>query len=394
MEKKMLVIGIIMDSAGTERSFLSFAQKLDYEKYDVELLLASREGAFLHLVPPQIKITEMGELGEIFKINRNNSFSVIAKLFLRKNPFFAFSLLPDMLKMRKGGLERTYAANRIWLKLMAKMPMHEGEYDVALAYWGDHTMFYMLDKVRAKKKISWLHFDYDEPPREDAVYLPYFKKCDKIITVSKEIEHSLAAKFPELGEKIETIENFINEKEIIEKSKEPCDFRDDFCGTAILSVGRLCEQKGFDLAIFAVARLFHEGENVRYYIIGEGSEEYKQKLSDIVRENGAEKCVRFLPRTDNPYKFMARCDVYLQPSRHEGKPIAVEEAKTLRLPMCVTNYKSASEQLDGGKLGVICEISEEGIYNGVKTILHDEEKREEFKAALGRVEKEEITIEF
>ncbi|MBO5024504.1 MAG: glycosyltransferase [Clostridia bacterium] len=394
MKKKMLIIGIIMNSAGTERSFLSFAQRLDYEKYDVELLLASKEGAFLHLVPEEIKVSEMGELSEIFKINKNNSFSVISKLFLRKNPFFAFKLLPDTIKMRKGGVERAYAANRIWLKLMDKMPVHTGEYDVALAYWGDHTMFYMVDKVNAKKKISWLHFDYDEPPREDAVYLPYLKKCDKIITVSKEIEHSLAAKFPELGGKIETIENFVNEKEIIEKSQEECDFRDDFDGIAILSVGRLCEQKGFDLAIPAVAKLFREGENVRYYIIGEGSEEYKQKLLDIVRESGAENCVHFLPRTDNPYKFMARCDVYLQPSRHEGKPIAVEEAKILCLPMCVTNYKSASEQLGAGNLGVICEISEEGIYNGVKTILHDEDKREGFKAALGKVEKEEITIEF
>ncbi len=368
MKKKMLVIGIIMDSAGTERSFISFAQRLDYEKYDVELLLACREGAFLNLVPEQIKICDMGKLGEIFKINKNNSFSVISKLFLRKNPFFALKLLPDMIRMRKGGLERAYAANRIWLKLMDKMPVHGGEYDVALAYWGDHTMFYMIDKVNAKKKISWLHFDYDEPPREDAVYLPYFKKCDKIITVSKEIERSLGVRFPDLSDKIETIENFVNEKEIIEKSKEPCDYRDDFDGIAVLSVGRLCEQKGFDLAIPAVAKLFREGEKVRYYIIGDGSEEYKGKLSDVVRENGAEECVRFLPRTENPYKFMARCDVYLQPSRHEGKPIVVEEAKVLGLPICVTNYKSAREQLENVKKSVICEANNEGIYEGLKEI--------------------------
>jgi len=368
MKKRILVIGIIMDSAGTERSFLSFAQKLDYEKYDVELLLASKEGAFLHLIPEEIKITEMGELAEIFKINKNNSFSVISKLFLKKNPFFAFKLLPDMIRMRKGGAERAYAANRIWLKLMDKMPVHTGEYDVALAYWGDHTMFYMIDKVNAKKKISWLHFDYDEPPREDAVYLPYFKKCDKIITVSKEIERSLSAKFPELEGKIETIENFVNKREIIERSQEECNYRDDFDGIAVLSVGRLCEQKGFDLAIPAVAKLFREGKNVRYYIIGEGSEEYKQKLSDIVSEIGAEKCVHFLPRTDNPYKFMARCDVYLQPSRHEGKPIVVEEAKILGLPVCVTNYKSAREQLEKVDKGIVCEANSEGIYNGLKEI--------------------------
>lgn len=369
MKKKMLIIGITMNSAGTERSFLSFAQKLDYEKYDVELLLAAKEGNFLDMVPHEIKITDMGKMGEVFKITGKNCFEVITRLFLRKDPFVAFQLLPDILKMRKGGRERDYAADRIWLKLMKKMPKHEGKYDVALAYWGDHTMFYMIDKVEAEKKISWLHFDYDEPPREDAVYLPYFKKCDKIITVSKEIEMSVLSRFDELKGKTETIENFINEKEIAEKAKEPCDYRDDLDGTAILSVGRLCEQKGFDLAIPAIARLYHEGKKLRYYIIGEGTEEYKKFLADIVKENDAEDCVRFLPATKNPYKFMARCDVYLQPSRHEGKPIAVEEAKFLGLPICVTNYKTAVEQLFGRDNSIICEINSDGIYWGLKKLI-------------------------
>ncbi len=367
--QKMLIIGIVMNAAGTERSFLSFAEKIDYGKYDVELLLASREGAFLHLIPPQIKVTDMGEYGEIFKITKKNAADVIKRLFLHGNPFFALKLLPDIIKMKKGEPWRTYAANRIWLALMGKMPPHAGEYDVALAYWGDHTMFYMIDKVKAKKKIAWLHFDYDEPPREDAVYLPYFEKCDKIVTVSREIENSLAAKFPRLHGKIETIENFVNACEIREKAKEPCTFRDDFDGVVILSVGRLCEQKGFDLAIPAVSRLYNEGENIRYYIIGEGDEEYMGELRAVIASLGAENCIKLLPRTDNPYKYMARCDVYLQPSRHEGKPITVEEAKILGKPLCVTSYKSAREQLAGIENSVICKISEDGIYKGIKEIL-------------------------
>ena len=280
---------------------------------------------------------------------------------------FALSLLPHIINMKRGEPFRTYAANRIWLALMKKMPMHTGEYDVVLAYWGDRTMFYAVDKICAKKKIAWLHFDYDEPPREDAVYLPYFRKCDKIVTVSKSIENSLAARFPTLHEKIETIENFINEREIREKAKEPCDYRDGFAGKVVLSVGRMCEQKGFDLAIPAVERLFREGENLHYYIIGEGEAAYEAKLRALAAEAGG--CVTLLPRTENPYKYMARCDVYLQPSRHEGKPITVEEAKILGKPLCITNYKSAREQVEGVTNAVVCEISEAGIYEGIKEIL-------------------------
>lgn len=389
MKKRMLIIGIRMNAAGTEKSFLSFSKYIDYEKYDVELLLASKTGEFLKFVPPQIKITTMGKWGWIFDITKDNAVSLITKNVIKKNPFFAFSLVPYIIKMKRGGVSRLYAANRLWVKLMKKMPIREEEYDIALAYWGDHTMFYMVDKVNAKKKISWLHFDYDEPPREDALYLPYFEKNDKIVTVSNEIKNSVIKKFPSLESKTVVIENLIDEDDIKRKAKEETDFVGDFDGIKILSIGRLCEQKGFDLAIPAVARLFREGENVRYYIIGEGSGEYKQKLIDAVRENGAEDYVRFLPRTDNPYKYMARCDIYLQPSRHEGKPISVEEAKVLCLPICVTEYKSAREQLGDGSLGFICEISEEGIYNGLKTLLSDKDKREGYKSALSKIERRE-----
>lgn len=385
----MLIVGIHMNSAGTEKSFLSFSKHIDYEKYDVELLLASKTGDFLKFVPPQIKITDMGKWGWIFDITKDNAVSLITKNVIRKNPFFAFSLLPYAIKMKRGGVSRLYAANRLWVKLMKKMPVREKEYDIALAYWGDHTMFYTVDKVKAKKKISWLHFDYDEPPREDALYLPYFEKSDKIVTVSNEIKNSVIKKFPSLESKTVVIENVIDKDDINRKAEEKTDFCDDFGGVKILSIGRLCEQKGFDLAIPAVARLFCEGENLRYYIIGEGSGEYRQKLLDIARENGAEECVRFLPQTDNPYKYMARCDIYLQPSRHEGKPISVEEAKVLCLPICVTEYKSAREQLGDGRLGYICEISEDGIYNGLKTLLRDKDKREEYRTALSKVEKRE-----
>ena len=389
MKKRMLIIGIRMNAAGTEKSFLSFSKYIDYEKYDVELLLASKTGEFLKFVPPQIKITTMGKWGWIFDITKDNAVSLITKNVIKKNPFFAFSLVPYIIKMKRGGVSRLYAANRLWVKLMKKMPIREEEYDIALAYWGDHTMFYMVDKVNAKKKISWLHFDYDEPPREDALYLPYFEKNDKIVTVSNEIKNSVIKKFPSLESKTVVIENLIDEDDIKRKAKEETDFVGDFDGIKILSIGRLCEQKGFDLAIPAVARLFREGENVRYYIIGEGSGEYKQKLLDTARENGAEDYVRFLPRTDNPYKYMARCDIYLQPSRHEGKPISVEEAKVLCLPICVTEYKSAREQLGDGSLGFICEISEEGIYNGLKTLLSDKDKREGYKSALSKIERRE-----
>ena len=184
MKKRILIIGITMAAAGSEKSFLSFAGAIDYEKYDVDLLLAKKSGDFLPLVPKEIRILEMGRMGELFLLDRRNAKRIILTRYLARNPFRAFGLVPYFLRMK--GAEspeaRSFAANRMWLAMMRKMPDFEGEYDIALAYWGDRTMFYMIDKVTAKKKIAWLHFDYSHPPREDALYLSYFKRCDKVVT--------------------------------------------------------------------------------------------------------------------------------------------------------------------------------------------------------------------
>ncbi len=394
MKQRMLIIGIRMSAAGTEKSFLSFAKHLDFEKYDVELLLAEKSGDFLPYIPKEIKVTEMGEYSKVFSITGANARSVIWNDFVKKDPLMALKLLPYIIKMRKGGTARIYAANRLWVRLMKKMPMHKGEYDIALAYWGDHTMFYMVDKVCARKKISWLHFDYDEPPREDALYLPYFEKCDKVVTVSERIEKTLAEKLPSIKNKIVTFENIIDKNDIRKKALEHTDFCEGFDGVKIMSVGRLCEQKGFDLAIPSVARLIREGVKLRYYIIGTGEKEYKEYLLNIARESGAQEHIVFLPPTDNPYKFMARCDVYLQPSRHEGKPITVEEAKALAMPICATSYKSANEQLAHGALGEVCEISSDGIYKGLSNIIFDKFRAEKLKKALSDSEKRVQTPDF
>ena len=372
MKQKMLIIGITMAAAGSEKSFLSFARHaIDYDQYEVDLLLAKKTGDFLSQIPKNIRVLEMGKEGEIFLINRDNAARIIARRYLLKNPLRAFSLLPHIIKRKtaKTAAEKDFASNRMWCELLKKMPAWDTEYDVALAYWGDHTMFYMCDKVKAKKKIAWLHFDYASPPREDALYLHYFSKCDKVVTVSKKIEASLKQALPEIADKVMTMENIIDAEDILQRASEPCDLADDFQGIRLLTVGRICHQKGYDMAIPAIARLVSEKNDIKWYIIGDGEAIDKENLHERIRQYGLQDRVSFLGIRQNPYPYMKACDIYLQPSRHEGKPIAVEEAKILQKPIVVTDYSSAKEQMAGYPIYEIVEISEDGIYGGLQTML-------------------------
>ncbi len=372
MKQKMLIIGITMAAAGSEKSFLSFARHaIDYDQYEVDLLLAKKTGDFLSQIPKNIRVLEMGKEGEIFLINRDNAARIIARRYLLKNPLRAFSLIPHIIKRKtaKTAAEKDFASNRMWCELLKKMPAWDTEYDVALAYWGDHTMFYMCDKVKAKKKIAWLHFDYASPPREDALYLHYFSKCDKVVTVSKKIEASLKQALPEIADKVMTMENIIDAEDIWQRASEPCDLADNFQGIRLLTVGRICHQKGYDMAIPAIARLVSEKNDIKWYIIGDGEAIDKENLHERIRQYGLQDRVSFLRIRQNPYPYMKACDIYLQPSRHEGKPIAVEEAKILQKPIVVTDYSSAKEQMAGYPIYEIVEISEDGIYGGLQTML-------------------------
>ena len=398
MKKRVLIIGITMAAAGSEKSFLSFAaHAIDYEKYEVDLLLAKREGDFLDRIPKEIHVLDMGEMGELFLLDRKNAFSLIAKYGILRNPVRAISFLPYILKrlLSSSSEKRTFVAQRIWLKLMENMPEFEEKYDIALAYWGDRTMFYMVDKVKADQKIAWLHFDYGKPPRENVLYEGYFSACDRVITVSREIEESLKKALPCVASKILTVENIIDEEEILLASEGALDFEDEFSGIRILTMGRICDQKGYDLAVPAIARLKKEGHHIKWYILGKGTVEEERSLTDLIRLHHVEDTVSILGVKKNPYPYIREADIYMQPSRHEGKPISVEEAKILCKPILVTNYTSASEQLENGKFGEIADVSEEGIYQGLKKLLKDDALRLQYSRVLSenKKEKNEVFLE-
>ena len=387
MKKKMLIVGITMSAGGSEKSFLSFAEHIDYEKWDVTLLLAEKKGAFLPLLPPPIKVKTMVD-GEVMEISAANAKKILLEKYVAKNPLRLFTLAFSATRTAlANGDKKVYAKNRLWLAAMKTMKSHPGEYDLAIAYWGDRTMFYTVDKVCAKKKIAWLHFDYRHPPREDALYEKYFMKCDKVVTVSGEIEKSLAEALPAVREKIVTMENIVDAEQIKRLAELGNGYEDGFDGIRILTVGRICEQKGYDIALPALARLKSEGFSFRWYALGENGGEYAERIRRAVSSLGMAEDFVMLGTTENPYRYIKECDIYFQPSRHEGKTIAVEEAKILCRPILATDYRTAPEQLSGGGIGMICDISGEGIEAAMRKMLSDATLRASFSEKLGKIKR-------
>lgn len=388
MKKKLLFIGISMECAGTEKAFLSLADAIDYERYDVDLLLARKSGPLLDSIPPQINIIEMTGPTGLFFLSSKNAFATIWRSLIKPKPSSFFTVLPWFLKLVFARKKRSFTAARMWVALMKKyMPEFDGSgYDAVIAYWGDRTMFYMLDMVKGvKRNIAWLHFDYANPPREDALYEPCFARCDAVVTVSESIDAALREALPSVAERCVSMENIISGRLIRTEALKGETFPDvGYKGKRILSVCRLSYQKGVDFIIPVLSRLRKEGIECRWYIIGDGEESERSKLIEAAFNAEVADIFMLLGTKLNPYSFMRDCDVFVLPSRFEGRPITVEEAKILMKPIVVSDYLSAREQLWDGELGIVTPMGEEGIYRGVRRMLSDSSLRDRLTVKLSK----------
>ena len=384
---KLLIVGIIMNCAGTEKSFLAFANTIDYDRYDVTLLLARREGKLIDKIPPQIRVITIDErYADMFKLSGANAVGTIMHCIVRHHPLALLRMLPYVVRILAAGSKekRSGPATELWCSMMRYMPQLDEEYDVCAAYWGDRTMFYMCDKVKAKKKIAWLHFDYGNPPRDDKLYLHYFLQCDGIVTVSERVNEALGSHLPQVADRCVEIDN-INDPAAVRGMAEHGDtFTDGYTGLRVLTTARICDQKGQDMAIEALARLISDGVEMKWYFLGGGEQAEVDALMNRARELGIADRIVLLGTTDNPYTYLRDCDIFALTSRYEGKPITVEEAKMMCKPIMVTNYVSASEQLCGGEYGVIADISADGIYEGLGRLVRDEALRNSLSERLSR----------
>jgi glycosyltransferase involved in cell wall biosynthesis len=278
-------------------------------------------------------------------------------------------------------------AIELFIKMMNKIAPVNDEYDAAVAYWGDRTMFYMIDKVpNAKKKIAWMHFEYSSDKYDGGIYSKYFKACDKIVNVSSAVDSALKTEFPEAAGKCLVIENIQSPELIRRMSLEQDSFPDahHFKGLRILTIGRISEQKGLDMIPEILAKLKRDKYNLRWYIMGSGDENLKDEIIESALQNDVGEMIIFLGAAINPYPFMRDCDIYVQPSRFEGKPIAVEEAKIMCCPIVAANYLSAHEQLAEGKFGLIAEINPESLYEKIKLLTDNPDLRENLSKTLSR----------
>lgn len=368
MKKDVLILMPSMFIGGAERSLIGLLESFDYENYNVDLFLYRHEGEFLKYIPKQVNILP--------NILEYTTFDTPIKDLLRTK-LFKFGLFRIISKIDlKLYCILNHEKRDVWkdMQYTSKyivpfLPKIDKHYDLAINFLGMHDV--LNKKVDATIKLGWVHTDYLKLFPNKKMDENSFKLLDKIVFVSDDCRKSFLKIYPSFSDKAIVIENILSKKFIKQQSCEQIlDIqKTNSIDKYICSIGRFSEQKNFDNIPDICKRLIDKGNNVKWFIIGYGNDELL--IRNKIKESNMENNVIILGKKENPYPYIKLCDVYIQPSRYEGKAVAVREAQILEKPVIITNFATADSQLVDGFDGFIVPMDNEECAKEIDAIINN-----------------------
>lgn len=362
--------------AGVEKALLNLSEELVNNGNDVTIYVIQKKGEFINNIPKGVKlkaipmdekIRETIPVGGTKVTVRNclaekkyiKAIKFLAKRKLNNTPFAELEIQKD------------------------KIPNLKEKYDIAVNFHmhSPFLVWYFSEKVIADKKYAWIHNDFETTGYKINELKEYLTDIDCFFAVSQKIENEFVSIFPEYKNKTEFALNIVNDREIKSKANEfyPKEF-ENCKSIKLLTVGRLEEQKGYDIAIEVCKKLKEEGLQFDWFVLGDGT--LRKQLESEIEKKKIENCFHLLGVKTNPYPYFKNTDIYVQTSKHEGYVTTVTEAKILNKPIVCTDVSGAREQLIDNINGSITEINANSVYNKLKELIIDKNKRDTYTETL------------
>ncbi len=179
-----------------------------------------------------------------------------------------------------------------------------------------------------------------------------------MISNSEYIKKFYTSIYPEDKNKVFALYNVIDSEDIVLQSKEDTEQEfDSFISNhkdTVVAVGRFCKEKGFEYLIKSFAKSRKENENLGLVLVGDGN--FKNLYLNIIEQEGLKDHVYFTGFQKNPYKYMAKCSVFVLSSLSEGFPNVLAEAMALGLPVISANCLTGPAEI----------LREDSSYDAVK----------------------------
>lgn len=378
-KKRILVSKGPMPVNGITTSLLSFLDNLDYDRFDVSVMVEHTDQ------PEQVElINRINPRARVICRNAPGCFTIWESILQRYYERHGYRNVFHPMYARD--VRRSYA---------------DAGFDIVLDFEGYHTYFAILAlQFRDARKCIWQHNDMLAERQEKFPWLEHifglYRYFDKVVSCAYDVmlvnRANLGGKYCE-PEKFGYMANFIDIPRIREKTGKAeirtLDAKQYFAipagdGDPVLvpycpshgadgarmyrfvTIGRFSPEKNHANLIRAFAKLAGENPNVYLYILGNGVLRRETDALIDALEMGSRI---FAPgNVSNPFSIMEHCDCFILPSLHEGQPMVLHEARMLKMPIIVSAFSSVNSVLtDGGQL-VIGNTAED-IYWGMQQFL-------------------------
>ncbi|MGL5933458.1 MAG: glycosyltransferase [Cetobacterium sp.] len=356
--KKVAIVTRKMIIGGIEKALIEMIKAMPEDEYEIDLYVMARGGEFEKYIPKRVNIINIyGDEKTLFEKLKKK---IIKFKLIEAIKILFYNVIA--IKFCKFGYEQEK-----WLAKQLKKI--DKQYDIAISYHvpTSFPVIYTIDHLKAHKKLAWIHSDISKFKIYMENYEKYYQYFDKIYCVSKDAKMSFKREYPKFNEKVDLFYNIINKEEIYEKSKEESYLDKDFEGLRLLTVGRLTSEKGQERIPEILCSLLNNGYKVKWYLIGDG--EKRESLQKLIKTKNLENNLILLGSKENPYPYFKDCDIYIQPSLHEGYCLTLAEAKLFNKPIVTTEFAGSFEQIENFKSGIRVKNTDEEIYKGILELL-------------------------
>ena len=266
------------------------------------------------------------------------------------------------------------------MKLLTPQQLHrlcvKERYDIEVSYLeGPSARIISGCETLNTKLVSWIHTalktgeEYAHSFRSVEEAKACYKRFHHTVFVSQTIRDCFCRAL-DFQEQNSVLYNTVNSAEILRQARKSTPGLLEDGSVRLAAVGTLKEVKGFDRLLRIMKRLKEEGKKVTLYLLGDGP--MRKELEDYAGEHGLEDCAGMLGYQANPYAYVAKCDVFVCSSHTEGFSTAATEALILGVPVCTVEVSGMKEMLgEHNEYGIVTENNEEGLYQGLKSLLDD-----------------------
>ncbi len=221
--------------------------------------------------------------------------------------------------------------------------------------------------------VSWIHVEQHSLQKLSAAFRSEkeARECyacfDQTVCVSEYVKNDFCS-ILDFAKPCQVLYNTVESNKILEMSADSALELVDDGKLRLIAVGTLKESKGYDRMLRIVKRLDNNEYPIHLYILGEGPQ--RKDLEQYVRDNNLSEIVTFLGYNTNPYKYVAKCDLFVCASFAEGFSTAATEALIVGTPVCTVEVSGMKEMLgENNEWGIVTDNDEDALWKGIKQLL-------------------------